>query len=97
MNTGADLKTEIVYCLERRLERGLREPFHPRYVILHACTILGRSLSKVAVMSLHKKSFCFPLAQTFSVSCLFLCSHKHRIAVNEASVSSSGRLERSGR
>jgi len=64
---------------------GFEEPFHPRFVILYAYTILGRSLSKVAVMSLHKRLFCFPLSQTFSASCLSLRSHKDCVAINEES------------
>lgn len=95
VNEHKSRAADWVNCLERRLERGVEEPFHPRYLICCACPVLGRSLLKVAVVSLHKRLFCFLLAQTFSTSGLSPCSHKHCVAINEASESCSVRLERS--
>lgn len=40
---------------------------------------------KIALVSLHKSSFCFLLAQTFPTSCLPLCSHKVLFSKGRAS------------
>lgn len=89
------MKAEIVNSLERGWEGFVRSHF-----ILDMILSLYYSWQKFVWSrgyDFHERLFCFPSAQTFSVSCLLLSSHKHCVAANEASVSCSMRSESRGR